>query len=193
MRVLIAGWLALTGTGCILPFPGDDLPPLPPARNRPPRIEELNVSPQGRLVSLDVGNGCAQEFSLPVSDPDVDDLLTVRWFVDFDSTPEEGQPPTSSFESLIPPSSLERRGSARITLRTDAAGSPLAPPGIHLVEAYLSDGRLQIVEQNGVLVVQPLPRDVSADGGVVDPNYVVSYAWFVQTPVGCPTASGVAP
>ena len=193
VRARLTGLLALGLSGCLLPLPGDDVLPLPDAKNRPPRIEELNVTPQGRIVSLDVGNGCVLQLGLPVSDPDLEDLITVRWFVDFDTTPVEGEPDDTSFsETLLVSTGREQRGNASITLRTNTAGSRLATPGLHLVEAYVSDGRLQVVNLDGVLVVQPLPREVDADGGIIDPNYVVSYAWFVQTPVGCPTAGGVS-
>lgn len=178
---------ALLWSGCLFPVPGDAIEPLPDARNRPPRIEESNVTPFDRIVQLDPANGCVLQLGLPVSDPDLDDVITVRWFVDFNARPIEGEPQDTSFsETLLLPTGREDRGSAGLTLRTNTPGSRLAPLGTHLVEAYVSDGRLQVVNENGVLVVRPLPREVDVDGGVIDPNYVVSYAWFVVTPSGCP-------
>lgn len=177
----------LLWSGCLFPVPGDAIDPLPHARNRPPRIEESNVTPPDRIVQLDPANGCVLQLGLPVSDPDLEDVITVRWFVDFNARPVEGESPDTSFsETLLLPTGREDRGSASLTLRTNTPGSRLAPLGTHLVEAYVSDGRLQVVNENGVLVVRPLPREVDVDGGVIDPNYVVSYAWFVVTPSGCP-------
>lgn|SRR5690606_3308704 len=183
----VLGGAALLWSGCLIPVPGDPIDPLPDARNRPPRIEESNVTPFDRIVQLDPANGCVLQLGLPVSDPDLDDVITVRWFVDFNARPVEGEPQDTSFsETLLLPTGREDRGSASLTLRTNTPGSRLAPLGTHLVEAYVSDGRLQVVNENGVLVVRPLPREVDVDGGVIDPNYVVSYAWFVVTPSGCP-------
>jgi hypothetical protein len=191
----LRGGVAVLGlglSGCLLP-PAVEVPALPDARNRPPRIEERNVTP-GRIIHLSPLDGCSQVFSLRVSDPDVKDVIRVRWFVDFDPEPDPRKPEPRFRESRLPPSDQELRDvSAQLTLRTDTPASEISIPGVHLVEAYVSDGEMQLVLENDVLVVKPLPRDIFPDGGVADPNYVVSYAWFVITPQGCPLAGEPSP
>ncbi|MCI0669346.1 MAG: hypothetical protein L0Y64_02675 [Myxococcaceae bacterium] len=150
----------------------------------------------GRIVSLSTLDGCQQGFSFQVADSDLDDTLYVRWYVDFDPTPRP-PPYRIDHESIIqpnlPPRNREeiRDTSATFEVRTDVPGSPIVVPGVHLVEAYVADAPLHEVEENGLRVIRPLGEiTVPPDGGTPDQPFVVSYAWFVTTPQGCPVPGG---
>ncbi|WP_224369939.1 hypothetical protein [Hyalangium versicolor] len=157
-------------------MPQDDtlLESIPQRRNRPPRIVETQVQPPNPIIQ-DFGTGdlCALDFSVVVEDPDVDDLLTVRWYLDYDD-----QNPMGAYREIPLANNGEPQRGDRATLSINlrAANSPLSDPGVHLVEAVVSDTRL--------VGREPVPvGTIVLDGGtvIVNPGYVVTHAWFVTT------------
>ncbi len=163
-------------SGCLIPQDATHLEGLPETRNRPPRIVESQVQPTERILKEFGAGLCELDFSVVVEDPDVDDLITVRWYVDYDTQNQTG--PYREFQ--LTNSGLPQRGD-RATLRLSlrAANSPLSAPGPHLVEALVSDTRL-VGREPVPIESQKLP-----DGGtLVNPGYAVTYAWFVNTVQG---------
>src|SRR5215468_7818511 len=76
-------WAASALSGCLL-SQEDRVLDFPLQRNRPPRImEELPVMPANRLTVVE-GPDCPElTFEFSAEDPDVDQLLTVRFYVDY--------------------------------------------------------------------------------------------------------------
>jgi hypothetical protein len=170
LRLACVAWAA---SGCLIPQDDTLLVELPQRRNRPPRILENLVNPPERITQ-DFGTvgRCELEFSVAVEDPDVDDLITVSWYLDYSAENRTGY-----YRQVALANNGEPQRGDRATLRINlgAANSPLSEPGVHLVEALVSDARLvgRDPEQRRV----PL-----ADGGVIiNPGYAVTYAWFVNT------------
>lgn len=141
LLVLVSWWLGLAWAagvagGCLLPQEDTLLEGLPQRRNRPPRIVETQVQPPERIIRNFGANGlCELEFSVVVEDPDVDDLVTVRWYVDYDE-----QNPTGPYREFQLANNGEPQRGDRATLRMPlrAANSPLGPLGDHLVEPRIS-------------------------------------------------------
>lgn len=189
--------IALLGGGCLLDYPESP----GPLRNRAPRIEERNVEPSDRLVVLDPSSpeGCKVVFSLRVADPDPRDVLEVEWYVDFNRQPT-GAPSLrrDHFNRVVPNGSPNesvevRDASATWTATTTSPGNPLAVPGLHVVEAFVTDGAIQMQERDGTFIITSDPKPNAEDPSLTDETFVVSYAWFVSTPPGCPVESGGAP
>src|SRR5678816_4922006 len=73
--------------GCLVPqdYRFSDDPP--PFKNNPVKIE-LPVDPDVTTLTLNNGVGggtaCVQDFTIFATDPDLNDLITVQWFVDYD-------------------------------------------------------------------------------------------------------------
>jgi hypothetical protein len=171
-----AGWLA----ACLIPQDDNYLTEIPEQKNRPPRIVESQVQPIERIIKEYGTTVCNLEFSVAVEDPDVDDLLSVHWYVDYDPAQPRGAYEEDVLKSTNVP---QREVQAYLRLNVTQAGNPLATPGEHLVEAVVTDTRL--INR----VPQPIDQKTDADGGVViNPGYAASYAWFVQTLPGgeCP-------
>lgn len=175
------GWLALcllcggVGAGCLVPQDDHVLQDLPQT-NHPPRIVEDLVSPQSRIINTDTA--CPDlQFSAPVEDPDLGDMLTVRWYLsDFaNTTPQQIREDSIS----NPTGQAVRKDPAALTINLQSTSSPL-PPGVHVLELLVSDGTLI----NRV----PQPRDVPLDGGVGILTYVTTYAWVVNV-----TNTGLCP
>ena len=163
-------------SGCLIPQDDTYLTGLAEARNRPPRIVETQVQPSNRIQTLGAGR-CEEDFSVVVEDLDVDDLITVRWYVDYDAQTN----PTGPFREfqLANNGQALRGDQATLHVNLSAANNPLSKPGTHLVEAVVSDTRL--------LGRNPAPVEVIKfpDGGSIEnPGYVVTYAWFVTTVQG---------
>ncbi|XXF74998.1 hypothetical protein P2318_18165 [Myxococcaceae bacterium GXIMD 01537] len=171
MRLL--GLMVAAASGaCLIPQDDTYLAGVPEQRNRPPRIVESQVQPADRIIQ-DFGAGglCEVEFSIIVEDPDVDDSISVRWYVDGNPLRQETKL-TNNGQAL-----RSDRATLRASLR--AANSPLAAPGTHLVEAFVADGF--------TIDREPAPdRTIKLpDGGVIyDPVYTATYAWFVSTVQG---------
>jgi hypothetical protein len=173
-RWLGLAWMAWAAGGCLVPQDDTLLEGIPERRNRPPRIVESQVQPTEPIIQ-DFGlNGlCELDFSVVVEDPDVDDLITVQWYLDYDS-----QNPTGFFREFKLANNGEPQRGERATLPINlrAANSPLSAPGVHLVEAVVADTRL--VERS------PEPKgSIVLDGGgvILNPGYVVTHTWFVTT------------
>ena len=180
---LLAAW-TLVLSSCLIPQDDTLFSGVPDPRNRPPRIVENQVSPQTRILREFGSETCRTAFEVLVTDPDVDDEITVFWYVDF--APGSGPASLPRFFRLLPTTGNPLRND-RATFEVDlaAAGSPLASPGLHLVEAVVVDGQLNFATR------LPVPeRDSNPDGGapiVVDEPYAVSFAWTVETVAGgCP-------
>jgi hypothetical protein len=176
-RWLGLAWVAWVAGGCLIPQEDTLLEEIPQRKNRPPRIVETQVQPPERIIQDFGADGlCELDFSVVVEDPDVDDLVTVQWYLDYDS-----QNPTGYFREFRLANNGEPQRGDRATLNINlrAANSPLSAPGVHLVEAVVTDTRL--------VGREPDPKStVFLDGGgvIVNPGYVVTYAWFVTTVSG---------
>ena len=177
----LLAWVGLALGGCVIPQ--DDTLFVGPrnARNRPPRILENQVSPQTRIIR-EFGNGtCRQTFEVLATDPDVNDLLSVYWFVDY----VPGQASTDKIDLLSPSDGPERNDRATFVADLTAANSKLRAPGLHTVEAVLVDRQFDVVKRQPTQEIGDNP-----DGGaaiVVDEGYAVTYAWTVETVTGvCP-------
>jgi hypothetical protein len=176
LRWLGLAWVVGVAGGCLVPQDDTLLEGIPQRRNRPPRIVENQVQPSEPIIT-DFGAGglCELDFSVIVEDPDVDDLVTVRWYVDYDS-----QNPTGAYREFQLANNGQPQRGDRATLRINlrAANSPLSAPGEHLVEALVADTRL--------VGREPVPvSQINLDGGVIiNPGYVVTHTWFVTTVSG---------
>ncbi|HSP78380.1 MAG TPA: hypothetical protein VLQ93_07620 [Myxococcaceae bacterium] len=173
-------WLGLGATlwasgGCLIPQEESYLSELPQPRNRPPRIVESQVQPSERIIRGYGADLCKLEFSIIVEDPDIGDLISAHWYVDYDPTHSKG----ADLEYSLTPSSKPLRED-RAYFREDfgALGSKLSTPGDHLVEVIISDSRL--------VGREPQPRIIKLPDGTdfADPGYTATYAWFVKTVPG---------
>jgi hypothetical protein len=177
VRWLGLAWVAGVMGGCLVPQDDTLLEGIPDRKNRPPRIVETQVQPPESIIGdFGAGDLCELDFSVVVEDPDVDDLLTVRWYVDYDA-----QNPTGAYREFQLANNGQPQRGDRATLRINlrAANSPLSALGTHLVEAVVADTRL--VNREPV----PISRVVLDGGGVIiNPGYVVTHAWFVTTVTG---------
>jgi hypothetical protein len=174
VRWLGLAWVAWAAGGCLVPQDDTLLEGIPERRNRPPRIVESQVQPTEPIIQ-DFGAAglCELDFSVVVEDPDVDDLITVQWFLDYDS-----QNPTGYYREFRLANNGEPQRGDRATLRINlrAANSPLSTPGPHLVEAVVTDTRLVGRDP------EPKSRVVLDGGGIIlNPGYVVTHTWFVTT------------
>jgi hypothetical protein len=147
-------------------------PPQPTSSNQPPAI--VDVQPESPLA---IGNGptCALTFRASFEDPDLNDLLTARFYVD-----DEAQNASPVQELDVAPSgSLRRSVGASLQQAVGSATSPLHPSGKHRVELLVSDGLLE--------GRSPLPRSRLSDGTQI-PTYAVTYAWEITVEQGraCP-------
>lgn len=166
--------------GCVLPqdttspFAGPGLP-----FNNAPRILEAQVTPGRRIVELGGGTRCTETFSVLVEDRDVNDSITVRWYIDY----QPGSTDPGEVEEFLPTGTPVRARASKFEANLAAAGSALAVPGDHVVEAVVTDTQFGPNRQPEPDDAIPLP-----DGGTaLIPGYVDSYAWFVKTlPGGCP-------
>lgn len=160
----LVAFAALAG-GCLIP-PGDTF-----FENEPPHI--VDAEPSNGTVTVADGKGCTElSFKAVVADPDLDDLIRWRWFVD--------EAPVA--ENVI--FNLEQRaerqtfaGWASVPKDTE---SPLRAVGAHTVELVVAD--TDIVGRSAA------PRGRSIDGGVV-PGGVDRLRWTVvqQQAADCPT------
>ena len=165
-------------SGCLL-SQEDRVLDFPAQRNRPPRImEELTITPN-RFTQVQLSDPCPElKFEFNAEDPDVDQVLTVRWYVDY----PRGLYPVE--QALSPNANgkpqRDDRGSLTVNLasRLDFPLTLLQSPGPHVLEAVLYDFHLG---------PDRIPLPISgADGGILNPSYVVSYAWVVDMGRTCP-------
>ncbi len=176
------GWTALVvvaacaATGCLIPQDDTMMAGVPGQKNRPPRIIESLVSPQQRVISDFGANQCDLTFEVVAEDPDLDDSLTVLWYLDYNPQNPTGPYRHYDLSNITQDPLRSDRGSLLISL--SSANSPLGTPGTHLVEALVSDWTVKdrVVEPRTV----PLP-----DGTFIeDPGFIVTYSWVVNTVQG---------
>jgi hypothetical protein len=168
------GWLslALFLGGCPIVTDPVYLDPIP---NRPPYLIEDSAQP-ARRISVPALPGCAVTFRIQAEDPDVDDTLISRWYIDYDAVNN----PAPYAEAELPyaeaaAGAVRQRIPATITIHLDAANNPL-PVGDHVVEVLVADGALVNREPTPRAPIGTFP-----DGGeITDTSYAVSYAWFVE-------------
>jgi hypothetical protein len=166
-------WIALWGpgamSGCVLPQNYQTIDDIAPTvTNRPPRI--LNDSAQPGLVTVvDVGSECTLTFRANVEDPDVDSVgLRVNWFIDW----SQSNPSPYREDETIEPVQGEVRGkSVELSLILTSAGNPLRTLGEHVVEVLVADGEIRNREPQ---------QSYAPDGGIINPRYADSHAWFVS-------------
>lgn len=162
--------LAVLVGGCLLPQDDDVLPLLPPKKNRPPRLLITTLEPT-QVTSSGNGPNCLPlEFRASVEDPDIADLIAVKWYVDPAGL---GSDPVKKEQGLRIDGKTIRDDQARLSLQVTGAGE-LATVGRHVVEILVSDG--QLIERS------PQPRPITlADGGTdLNPTYTDSAFWIVD-------------
>lgn len=162
---VIGVWLS-TQMGCLAledePYYGDQ----PVAVNRPPTILEGLVQPRGHRVELGTAAGCPINFSVRVEDANVDDAVTVRWYIDYD--PDTNPQPIGRVFTFTNTGTPIRGETATFPItRMDSPGNPLAVPGEHLVEALVADG--------------PFTNRDPDDGSNVSVPTYPTYVWLVTT------------
>jgi hypothetical protein len=169
--------LATVMLGCLVPqdFLFSDDPP--PFKNSPVTI--ANPEPPGTTVTLNNGLGgtiaCSETFSVSAFDPDLNDPLTVRWYVDYEPTLNPGILRERLLNNLGSP----ERGPTSLVMDLNAPGNPLAPQGSHVLEVLVTDGLLD-EDRN------PVAKSEDPDAGV-NPSYVDRYVWVIKTvPGDCP-------
>lgn len=176
LPVVAAALAGLLGA-CLLPQDDTILVDVAPPVNQPPAIVESQVQPASRIFTVDGGPRCPDlVFTVPVEDPDLDDVLYFDFYVDSDA----GSTGLVT-EGTVPPSGNAFR-TEPATYDVDwSSPGPLQTVGMHVVEALVADGPLV----NGV----PQPRTVDLpDGGTrIDETFAVSFSWLVTVTGGaCP-------
>ena len=169
---------ALYSMGCVLPQEDTLLQELT-RRNRPPWIREDSVKLNGDLPRLVVsGNDpeCELHFEALVEDPDVDDTVRWRYYVDFSQAnpaPEREGIFTNAGTALRAPSA--KLDVARI------ADHPRFAEGSHMVTLMVFDGELGALKGPGSLPPDD-PIAGVADGG--NPRYSTTVTWMVTIKSG---------
>lgn len=169
-------------TGCLVPQNESYLSELPIPRNRPPRIVESQVSPSDRII---IGYGtaglCELTFSVPVEDPDLSNILTANWFVDYDATHPRGADSVVRIEPKGGKAVRDERATFHPSFDSPDF-SRLNTPGDHVIEVVVADSAL--------VGRDPMPTVIKLSDGTdfSDPGYATSYVWFVRTEAGgtCP-------
>lgn len=170
MAKVLLGTVAALSSGCLVPQE-DGVLPQPIFRNHTPYF--VNTSPASAYIETDNCDGTRLEFRVTVADPEVDDRVTVRYYVDF---PQVNQGP--EYEDVLPNSQTEtRQRTVDYTPLVNQLGSVLEEPGEHVVEAVVFDGTLSPDRV-------PLPLEVYPDAGV-NPSFAAITRWVVFT-VECP-------
>jgi len=160
--------------GCLVPqdYRFSDDPP--PFKNNPVKIE-LPVDPDVTTLTLNNGVGggtaCVQDFTISAIDPDLNDLITVHWFVDYD----ERLNPGAFREFALANLGSAKRGPNTLHMDLNSPANPLAPQATHVLEALVADG--QLVNRD------PQLKSNDPDAGP-NPSYVDRYVWVVRTEAG---------
>lgn len=165
---------AILGTGCFLPQEDDPLVPIL-TPNSPPRILEDQASPPKREQPVRLPNpeDCKQVFSAPVEDPDIDDRVTYRWYVDYG--PESN--PTPEDESYAGNTGTPLRTLATFTVH--AMNHPrVQVAGYHEVLLMVFDGRLLLEDGPGS---KPPDDPVPTIDGGLNPHFSTTHVWTVIT------------
>jgi hypothetical protein len=141
-------------------------------QDRPPRLVEEFSWPPGYQVRVTADQGCTPiEFSARVEDPDLDDDIRYRWFVNDDLKSEDVVRNTTSEMLRAEPLAWS------VTPRNPDGALP--GPGTYLVELIAADAEF--------VGREPQPRRPRPDGGG-DPTYADSRVWVVTVEPGpaCP-------
>jgi hypothetical protein len=169
MQVGVAILSSALGAGCLLPQESSILQDYTQP-NRPPRILENTIEPARQST---IGNGltCKVEFSAFVADPDIDDALTWRWYVDYDP---EGNNRLPKEEGVLPPSGAEERNPS-VKYTVTIQDNPSFPVGLHVVTLMVFDGHLLSFEGPGS--IPPSETVPGTDAG--NPHYSTTFNWVV--------------
>ena len=174
-------WAASALSGCLL-SQEDRVLDFPAQANRPPRImEELPIDGSRLTVVQQSSDPCPTlVFGFSAEDPDVNQDLFVRWYVDYPRVPGSADEREQILAANGMRAQRDTQGNLTVDL-TEALASPLSElqlPGTHIVEALLFDFRIGPDRK-------PIPIS-GADGGILNPSYAVSYAWVVDMRRTCP-------
>jgi hypothetical protein len=177
MPAFVAILGAALGSGCLLPQEDSKLQNYTQP-NRPPRIVENWIEPPRqttvgtRSLSTDGGvAACKVEFAAFVEDPDIDDAVTWRWYIDYDpEKPERNRP---MLEGQLAPTGKPLRGSVRFPVPIQ--DNPDFREGVRVVTVMVFDGHLGTFDGPGsVPPPEPVP---GTDGGLV--HYSTTFDWVV--------------
>jgi hypothetical protein len=162
---------AMVASGCLLPQDDALIPDVPKAKNRYPRIIKETLLP-GSPHTIEISDqACKQtDFGAFVEDPDIGDVINVRWFVE---APSDHSGPV--YPDTISPSSTPIRNT-RVTARREMLSALLALEldSPHKVELWIADGTFG----QGVETLQREER--LSDGGTIkDLTYTDTYTWSV--------------
>jgi hypothetical protein len=185
-RPLLMWVLALTAvSGCFWPQDDSVFSPIPDKRNSPPRIIPSTIQPAD--IDVSYGPNCILPFSVNVEDPDVADLIRVKWFV----YPPGGKPLISIDGKTILGGSTAVR--AKAVTAEDAptlksAASELIQNGEHRLEVFIADNEFEATTTAGAISTTPRNRSLPDGGSVDDPSYFDSHVWIVKTSstLACP-------
>lgn len=175
-RAVASGLLSVVGVmlGCFVPqdYRFSDDPP--PFKNNPVKIV-LPVEPDLTTLTLNNGVGggtaCVQDFTIFATDPDLNDQLTVQWFVDYDQFIN----PRYYREFALANVGSPTRGPNTLHMDLNQLGNPLAPQATHVLEVLVADGQL----------INRVPQLKSNDPDAgPNPSYVDRYVWVVKTEPG---------
>lgn len=178
-------WLPLMGcalsasiivSGCLVPQDETPLKPDPIFFNLAPRL--LNVNPAFPYIEINDESDCELQFSVNAADPDINQTIRLRYYVDYDPATKPGFEREFVFSNL---GQEERPETAVFVTDVGAALNPLGQTGVHLVEAMVFDGTLSPTRA-------PEPLGIIPDGGV-NPSYVDVHQWVVNTVFDCRTVT----
>jgi hypothetical protein len=183
-RLLMVGMTALLVHGCLIPQDDPVLADLPPKKNTSPILLTPGAAPAQHDYILHLRSDCPNKdrpFSIGVVDPDLEDIIESRWYVD----------PSPLFDDTIPVSSesfpkgtvKEERGSLRPLNLLYQAGSKLFTATTHSVTVVVTDRRFP---PTGI-VLDLANLDLPDGGTVKDSSLPVQYTWEVTTDLStCP-------
>lgn len=155
----LLGFVALTG--CVVPAPVDEELGIV---NMPPRIINLNPSPQGGPVALDPCE--EQTFYAVITDPDVGDTLHWRVFINYHRNNDPLEVPIT--QNVV--SSANASIAINFSINPDDELFELQNgyQNIHSVELFVADRSFDSVG------FEPIGRHLNADEGLTD-----SFVWPV--------------
>ena len=147
-----------------------------PATNRQPTIDPQQVD--ARPVTLSCNT--PTQFFANLNDPDIDDTLYWRFFIDYYRASADDLRATDDDVTAIPP----RRGAARGVIFGVAATDATIqerPSDVHVVELLVADREFD----------RPFDEDTANDNSgligrvAITPGLTASYVWTIN-PVDCP-------
>ena len=168
VRAITLGAALAALCGCPLPQPLPAVQRVDGATVVPPRILTETATPQEALVS--VGTACPAgsvlRFDADLEDPDLDDLVEARWFVDYAATAAG-----SGYVAEFPPASADGADPRRALTGYPFPVVPAPAGEAHVVELVVSNGFYPALgEPAGVA----LPRRTPLPGYETQ-----TYRWFV--------------